>query len=63
MSFRSVLIAVVIAFALVLAAFLSNRARPKSKPISLAADLVTRHRKMRGMSRPHSNIQWCTNTR
>ena len=36
MSFRSVFVAVVIAFALVLGAFLMNRARPSVKPSSPA---------------------------
>jgi len=40
MSFRSVFIAVVIAFALILAAFLINRARPKVETEQPTADLV-----------------------
>lgn len=40
MSFRSVFIAVVIAFALILAAFLLNRARPKVETQQPTADLV-----------------------
>ena len=40
MSFRSVFIAVVIAFALILAAFLLNRARPKVETEQPSADLV-----------------------
>src|SRR5437764_14141222 len=40
MSFRSVFVAVVIAFALVLAAFLINRARPRSETEQPRAELV-----------------------
>jgi len=40
MSFRSVFVAVVIAFALILAAFLINRARPTSETGQPSADLV-----------------------
>jgi hydroxylamine dehydrogenase len=40
MSFRSVFIAVVIAFALILSAFLINRARPKVETEQPTADLV-----------------------
>src|SRR5579863_5385079 len=40
MSFRSVFIAVVIAFTLILAAFLLNRARPKAETEQPSADLV-----------------------
>jgi len=40
MSFRSVFIAVVIAFALILGAFLINRARPKVETEEPSADLV-----------------------
>jgi hydroxylamine dehydrogenase len=40
MSFRSVFIAVVIAFALILSAFLINRARPKAETEQAAADFV-----------------------
>ena len=40
MSFRSVFVAVVIAFALILAAFLINRARPKFETEQPSADLV-----------------------
>src|SRR6202035_2212739 len=40
MSFRSVFLAVVIAFALILAAFLLNRARPKVETDQPSADFV-----------------------
>src|SRR5215831_16404229 len=40
MSFRSVFIAVVIAFSLILAAFLLNRARPKAETEQASAELV-----------------------
>ncbi len=40
MSFRSVFLAVLVAFALILAAFLINRARPKSESEQPTADLV-----------------------
>ena len=40
MSFRSVFIAVVIAFALILGAFLLNRSRPKVETQQPTADLV-----------------------
>ncbi len=40
MSFRSVFLAVVIAFALILAAFLINRARPKIETEQPSAELV-----------------------
>ena len=40
MSFRSVFLAVVVAFALILAAFLINRARPKSETEQPTADFV-----------------------
>src|SRR6202041_2053514 len=54
MSFRSVFIAVVIAFALIVAAFLINRARPKIETDQPSADLVRASGKMRRVSRAHS---------
>jgi len=42
MSFRSVFVACVIAFALILSAFLINRARPKAETQQPTADFVRR---------------------
>lgn len=54
MSFRSVFLAVVIAFALILAAFLINRARPKIETEQPSAEMVRATGKVRRMSRANS---------
>ena len=61
MSFRSVFIAVVIAFALILGAFLINRARPRVEN-SLVGLLCGPQASAPSVTRGCS-IQWSTNTR
>jgi hydroxylamine dehydrogenase len=61
MSFRSVFLAVVIAFALILAAFLINRARPKNETEQPSQDLVRATGKCASATRER-NIQWSTNS-
>jgi len=46
MSFRSIFLAVVIAFALILGAFLLNRARPKVETEQPTAEIRACYRKM-----------------
>ena len=70
MSFRSVFIAVVIAFALILAAFLINRARPKVETEQPNAELVRAtgkcaecHARTAVFGRPRIRDERCTPAR
>ena len=61
MSFRSIFVALVIGFGLVLAGFLVNRQRPAYETDQASASMVRATGKCRSAT-PTSNMPSCTNT-
>ena len=62
MSFRPVFIAVVIAFALIVGAFLINRARPRVEIESAIGGVRARHGQVRRVPHSASSIRSSTST-